>query len=168
MDDCSNWIYSWSYNYDFWAGFAGACRTGGSSCLLYTSDVYKRQTLPFSEDKLLFFQYCQSSFNRHLAFMENFCQCFNCKVNEHMTIDIWPALIFLGKPCPVEQDNILKARVEYGEAAFYGPKLDFMVKDAIGRRWPVSYTHLDVYKRQPLCLPTNCSPLSRTTWRKNR
>ena len=37
----------------------------------------------------------------------------------------------------------LKTVVEYGEAAFYGPKLDFMVKDA-----PVSYTHLDVYKRQ--------------------
>ena len=36
-------------------------------------------------DKLLFFQYCQSSFNRHLAFVENFCQCFNCKVNEHMS-----------------------------------------------------------------------------------
>ena len=29
----------------------------------------------------------------------------------------------------------LKTVVEYGEAAFYGPKLDFMVKDAIGRRW---------------------------------
>jgi len=29
----------------------------------------------------------------------------------------------------------LDARIEYGEAAFYGPKLDFMVKDAIGRRW---------------------------------
>lgn len=27
----------------------------------------------------------------------------------------------------------MKARIEYGEAAFYGPKLDFMVKDAIGR-----------------------------------
>ena len=40
-------------------------------------------SLPFSEDKLLFFQYCQSSFNRHLAFVENFCQCFNRK--EHMT-----------------------------------------------------------------------------------
>ena len=39
-------------------------------------------SLPFSEDKLLFFQYCQSSFNRHLAFVENFCQCFNCKVND--------------------------------------------------------------------------------------
>ncbi len=29
----------------------------------------------------------------------------------------------------------LKTTVEYGEAAFYGPKLDFMVKDAIGRKW---------------------------------
>ena len=29
----------------------------------------------------------------------------------------------------------LNAKIEYGEAAFYGPKLDFMVKDAIGRRW---------------------------------
>ena len=29
----------------------------------------------------------------------------------------------------------LDAKVAYGEAAFYGPKLDFMVKDAIGRRW---------------------------------
>ena len=27
--------------------------------------------------------------------------------------------------------------IEYGEAAFYGPKLDFMVKDALGRKWPV-------------------------------
>ena len=29
----------------------------------------------------------------------------------------------------------LKTVVEYGEAAFYGPKLDFMVKDALGRKW---------------------------------
>ena len=29
----------------------------------------------------------------------------------------------------------LKTVVEYGEAAFYGPKLDFMVKDALGRSW---------------------------------
>ena len=32
------------------------------------------------------------------------------------------------------EEKGLKARVEYGEAAFYGPKLDFMVKDAIGLR----------------------------------
>jgi threonyl-tRNA synthetase len=29
--------------------------------------------------------------------------------------------------------------VELGEAAFYGPKLDFMVKDAIGRKWQLGY-----------------------------
>ena len=29
--------------------------------------------------------------------------------------------------------------IEYGEAAFYGPKLDFMVKDAIGRRMATGY-----------------------------
>ena len=33
----------------------------------------------------------------------------------------------------------LKTVVEYGEAAFYGPKLDFMVKDALGRSWQVDY-----------------------------
>ena len=37
----------------------------------------------------------------------------------------------------------LKARVEYGEAAFYGPKLDFMVKDAIGRRWQLGTIQVD-------------------------
>ncbi len=37
----------------------------------------------------------------------------------------------------------LKARVEYGEAAFYGPKLDFMVRDAIGRRWQLGTIQVD-------------------------
>ena len=37
----------------------------------------------------------------------------------------------------------MKARVEYGEAAFYGPKLDFMVKDAIGRRWQLGTIQVD-------------------------
>jgi threonyl-tRNA synthetase len=37
----------------------------------------------------------------------------------------------------------LNARVEYGEAAFYGPKLDFMVKDAIGRRWQLGTIQVD-------------------------
>ena len=37
----------------------------------------------------------------------------------------------------------LRARVEYGEAAFYGPKLDFMVKDAIGRRWQLGTIQVD-------------------------
>ena len=35
----------------------------------------------------------------------------------------------------------LKAVVEYGEAAFYGPKLNFMVKDALGRRWQLGTIH---------------------------
>lgn len=37
----------------------------------------------------------------------------------------------------------LPARIEYGEAAFYGPKLDFMVKDAIGRRWQLGTIQVD-------------------------
>ncbi len=37
----------------------------------------------------------------------------------------------------------LKARVETGEAAFYGPKLDFMVKDALGRRWQLGTIQVD-------------------------
>lgn len=37
----------------------------------------------------------------------------------------------------------LKTIVEYGEAAFYGPKLDFMVKDAIGRRWQLGTIQVD-------------------------
>ena len=37
----------------------------------------------------------------------------------------------------------LKTVVEYGEAAFYGPKLDFMVKDAIGRKWQLGTIQVD-------------------------
>ena len=37
----------------------------------------------------------------------------------------------------------LNARVELGEAAFYGPKLDFMVKDALGRRWQLGTIQVD-------------------------
>lgn len=37
----------------------------------------------------------------------------------------------------------MEATVEYGEAAFYGPKLDFMVKDAIGRRWQLGTIQVD-------------------------
>jgi len=37
----------------------------------------------------------------------------------------------------------MKAVVEYGEAAFYGPKLDFMVKDALGRRWQLGTIQVD-------------------------
>lgn len=37
----------------------------------------------------------------------------------------------------------LKTHIEYGEAAFYGPKLDFMVKDALGRRWQLGTIQVD-------------------------
>lgn len=41
------------------------------------------------------------------------------------------------------EEKGLKTRVEYGEAAFYGPKLDFMVKDALGRRWQLGTIQVD-------------------------
>jgi len=37
----------------------------------------------------------------------------------------------------------LKTIIEYGEAAFYGPKLDFMVRDAIGRKWQLGTIQVD-------------------------
>ena len=37
----------------------------------------------------------------------------------------------------------VNAKIEYGEAAFYGPKLDFMIKDAIGRRWQLGTIQVD-------------------------
>ncbi len=42
----------------------------------------------------------------------------------------------------VEEKGI-NAVVEYGEAAFYGPKLDFMVKDALGRKWQLGTIQVD-------------------------
>lgn len=41
------------------------------------------------------------------------------------------------------EEKGLPAIVEYGEAAFYGPKLDFMVKDALGRRWQLGTIQVD-------------------------
>lgn len=41
------------------------------------------------------------------------------------------------------QKKGLKTVVEYGEAAFYGPKLDFMVKDALGRKWQLGTIQVD-------------------------
>ena len=41
------------------------------------------------------------------------------------------------------EEKGLKARTELGEAAFYGPKLDFMVKDALGRRWQLGTIQVD-------------------------
>jgi threonyl-tRNA synthetase len=40
-------------------------------------------------------------------------------------------------------DKGLETIVEYGEAAFYGPKLDFMVKDALGREWQLGTIQVD-------------------------
>jgi len=41
------------------------------------------------------------------------------------------------------KDKNLDTVVEYGEAAFYGPKLDFMVKDALGRQWQLGTIQVD-------------------------
>jgi len=41
------------------------------------------------------------------------------------------------------EEKGLKTRTELGEAAFYGPKLDFMVKDALGRRWQLGTIQVD-------------------------
>ncbi|MGM0532047.1 MAG: threonine--tRNA ligase, partial [Bacteroidota bacterium] len=41
------------------------------------------------------------------------------------------------------EDKEVEAKVVYGEAAFYGPKLDFMVKDALGREWQLGTIQVD-------------------------
>ncbi len=41
------------------------------------------------------------------------------------------------------EEKGLNSIIEYGEAAFYGPKLDFMVKDAIGRKWQLGTIQVD-------------------------
>ena len=41
------------------------------------------------------------------------------------------------------KDKGMNAVIEYGEAAFYGPKLDFMVKDALGRSWQLGTIQVD-------------------------
>ena len=41
------------------------------------------------------------------------------------------------------EEKGLKTKIELGEAAFYGPKLDFMVKDALGRRWQLGTIQVD-------------------------
>ncbi|MFA8451390.1 MAG: threonine--tRNA ligase [Bacteroidales bacterium] len=43
----------------------------------------------------------------------------------------------------VAQERGLEAIIEYGEAAFYGPKMDFMVKDALGRKWQLGTIQVD-------------------------
>ncbi|MDP4284137.1 MAG: threonine--tRNA ligase [Bacteroidota bacterium] len=43
----------------------------------------------------------------------------------------------------VEEKGLKNVIIEYGEAAFYGPKLDFMVRDAIGRKWQLGTIQVD-------------------------
>ena len=43
----------------------------------------------------------------------------------------------------VAEERGLKTTIEYGEAAFYGPKMDFMVRDAIGRKWQLGTIQVD-------------------------
>ncbi|MDG2208593.1 MAG: threonine--tRNA ligase, partial [Flavobacteriales bacterium] len=43
----------------------------------------------------------------------------------------------------IADEKGLKTTVEIGEAAFYGPKLDFMVRDAIGRKWQLGTVQID-------------------------
>ncbi len=43
----------------------------------------------------------------------------------------------------VEEKGMKNVVIEYGEAAFYGPKLDFMVRDAIGRKWQLGTNQID-------------------------
>jgi threonyl-tRNA synthetase len=43
----------------------------------------------------------------------------------------------------VNEKGLENVVVEYGEAAFYGPKLDFMVRDAIGRKWQLGTIQVD-------------------------
>ncbi len=43
----------------------------------------------------------------------------------------------------VAEESGLETIVEYGEAAFYGPKMDFMVRDALGRKWQLGTIQVD-------------------------
>ncbi|MCD4789989.1 MAG: threonine--tRNA ligase [Bacteroidales bacterium] len=43
----------------------------------------------------------------------------------------------------VAEESGLDTIIEYGEAAFYGPKMDFMVKDALGRKWQLGTIQVD-------------------------
>lgn len=43
----------------------------------------------------------------------------------------------------VEEKGLKNVVIEYGEAAFYGPKLDFMVRDALGRKWQLGTIQVD-------------------------
>jgi threonyl-tRNA synthetase len=49
-------------------------------------------------------------------------------------------------------DNKLKYKTAMGEASFYGPKLDYMVRDSIGREWQMSTLQLDLFMAKRLNL----------------
>ena len=52
----------------------------------------------------------------------------------------------------VVKDNKLKYVIAKGEASFYGPKIDFMVKDSLGREWQMSTLQLDFFMGEKLDL----------------
>lgn len=52
----------------------------------------------------------------------------------------------------IVKDNNLTYEVAKGEASFYGPKIDFMVRDAIGRLWQMSTLQLDLFMAKRLNL----------------
>lgn len=52
----------------------------------------------------------------------------------------------------IVKDNKLKYVIAKGEASFYGPKIDFMVKDSLGREWQMSTLQLDLFMGKKLNL----------------
>ncbi|MBI5123730.1 threonine--tRNA ligase [Candidatus Roizmanbacteria bacterium] len=52
----------------------------------------------------------------------------------------------------IVKDNKLKYVIAKGEASFYGPKIDFMVKDSLGREWQMSTLQLDLFMGKKLSL----------------
>lgn len=52
----------------------------------------------------------------------------------------------------IVKDNNLEYKVGKGEASFYGPKLDFIVKDSLGREWQMSTLQLDLFMGKKLGL----------------
>lgn len=52
----------------------------------------------------------------------------------------------------IVQKNNIKYKVEEREASFYGPKLDYMVKDSLGRQWQMSTLQLDLFMARRLNL----------------
>jgi len=52
----------------------------------------------------------------------------------------------------IVKDNKLKYVIAKGEASFYGPKIDFMVKDSLGREWQMSTLQLDLFMGKKLGL----------------